>query len=564
MSPTRMLPEATSDDLRDVLEARVHDGLLLVGRQWQFGEHAADDAGTPAAATLELEQAPLAAYQPGSGASVPYARTVVPLETLVESEPLETLGARDFGLRIEAAQHFLRLLDAHGAADCRRPYRNAYAWSISEADTAALDDDSRATLAFVVGRLPDPVPLAADLDRALEPSGAGDLPVAPELPAAQRAAARLAAQDWLSWLPTQGRTQPPSGGGVAPSWQADRQEYAFAVQARQGGAGVTLRVPEYAAGRLDWYAFRLGGPVAADGLVEASTLGATVLPTPVAFRGMPADRFWQFEDARLSWDAVSMDPSAVATAVVLEFALVQSPDWFVVPVELDAGGLVRVRSLTVTDTFNERQRIRHASAVDGRDGPWRLFTLSAEPGAEPDDATFLLAPAVVGAFTGDPIEDLMLLRDEQANLAWAVERLVERPAGGVLDRYEDYQAQLAEMEERPPEAGVPRYRLGSDVPHHWIPLVPEQPDPRAPATLLRRAAIARPDVPAGPSGRLLRGADPFLLHTEEVPREGAHVTRAYRYARWSDGSTHLWVGRRKEPGRGEGSSGLRFDWLDDP
>jgi hypothetical protein len=25
------------------------------------------------------------------------------------------------------------------------------------------------------------------------------------------------------------------------------------------------------------------------------------------------------------------------------------------------------------------------------------------------------------------------------------------------------------------------------------------------------------------------------------------------------GSTHLWVGRRKQPGRGEGSSGLRFD-----
>jgi hypothetical protein len=26
-----------------------------------------------------------------------------------------------------------------------------------------------------------------------------------------------------------------------------------------------------------------------------------------------------------------------------------------------------------------------------------------------------------------------------------------------------------------------------------------------------------------------------------------------------DGNTHLWRGRRKGPGRGEGSSGLRFD-----
>jgi hypothetical protein len=52
------------------------------------------------------------------------------------------------------------------------------------------------------------------------------------------------------------------------------------------------------------------------------------------------------------------------------------------------------------------------------------------------------------------------------------------------------------------------------------------------------------------------------MHDEEVPREGARVTRAYQYARWVDGSTHLWSGRRKQPGRGEGSSGLQFDILE--
>jgi hypothetical protein len=35
-------------------------------------------------------------------------------------------------------------------------------------------------------------------------------------------------------------------------------------------------------------------------------------------------------------------------------------------------------------------------------------------------------------------------------------------------------------------------------------------------------------------------------------------------ARWIDGSSHLWVGRRKGVGRGEGSSNLRFDALDTP
>jgi hypothetical protein len=50
------------------------------------------------------------------------------------------------------------------------------------------------------------------------------------------------------------------------------------------------------------------------------------------------------------------------------------------------------------------------------------------------------------------------------------------------------------------------------------------------------------------------------LREDEVPREeGARATRAYQLARWMDGSTFLWLGRRKGVGRGEGSSGLRFD-----
>jgi hypothetical protein len=58
------------------------------------------------------------------------------------------------------------------------------------------------------------------------------------------------------------------------------------------------------------------------------------------------------------------------------------------------------------------------------------------------------------------------------------------------------------------------------------------------------------------------GRGEFSLFEEEVPREGARVTRSYQYTRWLDGSTLLWVGRRKGAGRGEGLSGLRFDSLE--
>jgi hypothetical protein len=67
-----------------------------------------------------------------------------------------------------------------------------------------------------------------------------------------------------------------------------------------------------------------------------------------------------------------------------------------------------------------------------------------------------------------------------------------------------------------------------------------------------------------PRGTILRegasGAQ-LELYEEELPRTGIRVTRAYHLARWVDGSTHAWLGRAKRTGRGEGSSGLRFDVL---
>jgi hypothetical protein len=83
---------------------------------------------------------------------------------------------------------------------------------------------------------------------------------------------------------------------------------------------------------------------------------------------------------------------------------------------------------------------------------------------------------------------------------------------------------------------------------------------------LRRGAVLKTDgtqEAVHAIGRLLtpEPGKPLELFEEEVPREGVRVSRNYQYTRWFDGSTHLWIGRRKQVGRGEGSSGLRFDGL---
>ena len=51
---------------------------------------------------------------------------------------------------------------------------------------------------------------------------------------------------------------------------------------------------------------------------------------------------------------------------------------------------------------------------------------------------------------------------------------------------------------------------------------------------------------------------------EEVSRAGIVVSRAYSYSRWLGGAGFLWLGRAKRSGRGEGSSGLRYDSADPP
>jgi hypothetical protein len=53
----------------------------------------------------------------------------------------------------------------------------------------------------------------------------------------------------------------------------------------------------------------------------------------------------------------------------------------------------------------------------------------------------------------------------------------------------------------------------------------------------------------------------LLIPEEEVPREGAVVRRCFQAARDADGRLYVWLTHRKSVGRGEGSSGLRFDTL---
>jgi hypothetical protein len=146
-----------------------------------------------------------------------------------------------------------------------------------------------------------------------------------------------------------------------------------------------------------------------------------------------------------------------------------------------------------------------------------------------------------------------------ANMAWGVEKTIESATERPLDRYEQQKFPSA-----PPAlpADILSYQLATSVPDYWVPLLPVR---TADGLRLQRGKVLKIDgqlETVGARGRVLDADQPLQIFEEEIPREGLRVTRSWQLARWHDGSTHLWIGRQKEIGRGEGSSGLRFDTID--
>jgi hypothetical protein len=75
--------------------------------------------------------------------------------------------------------------------------------------------------------------------------------------------------------------------------------------------------------RLDWYDFDANPEVTLGGAGDAAAtrITQTVIPAPATFRGMPAVRFWEFEDARVDFGSVDAGPTDFIRMLLVEFAL---------------------------------------------------------------------------------------------------------------------------------------------------------------------------------------------------------------------------------------------------
>ena len=375
-----------------------------------------------------------------------------PLEAFIEREAVRpsTLDI-EYRQSADAGLYFLRLLRAHNVGQLAPLYVTHYGIAPPTAtQQASLDAPALAVAAIVANRAPDGARLAADL-RAAQPT----LPATPAIPAADNAAVQAAANDYLVWYDL---LYDAPTTGPSPSWVDARMEYQFSVDASATDAPCAFVADRYTGQPLDWPSFdHSANPLGAIGAPPAAVT-RTLIPAPVNFKGMPAPRYWQLEDASVDIGAVDAGPADTARLMLREFALIYGNDWFVVPIPVTVGAVAHVTSLVVTDTFGITQTIPHYSATpDG--GRWRMFAISGDA----IDHRLILPPVLAQGLDSQPQEQVLLVRDDAASMAWGVEKIVAGASGTPFDRASTA-AMAAPIPPPPTPATGLRYELGTSAP----------------------------------------------------------------------------------------------------
>jgi hypothetical protein len=574
------------------LRAEVRDGLWMLSRQWQLGEFQADDAGAPVLAQMRIDYTRLTRAKLGEDPPEPMVDPL-PLETRVERQRSAFVrGGRKIALdlRLMLGRHWLKSIA--GIGDYAQAYRDAYPL-LNPDPTREEDADicahagAFAMMSALAGRAMD----GGDLYLHLNEVGARASDGVAILNA-DKNAVDTAGDKFVAWFERL-ISQPPEGHDGA--WTPERLEYQFDCSAPLGDAAKVYSAAEYASGRLDWWALDVdplrpsldeeeGEHVAEDVSVIGSEM-RTIIPSSLQFDGMPNPRWWSFEDGKVNFGGVSAATTELAKLLFLEFALVYSNDWFIGPFTAPAATVALLTGCAVTNTFGERFWI--TPAAEGRDDDPRRFTLFTSSvigdARLSADTSLLLLPIAPAVIDGPILEEVLFLRDEMANMVWAVEKVVPLPDGSTRAGLEAGRETRAYFERLLAAAGLAvatepdsvadiRYRVMTTVPENWIPFIPaRQPDSER-QIRLQRAAMPRvlegdPNDPKRipPKTFLLRdGLDseekrPYFVHEEEIPREGLRVVRQFQRTRWRDGRVVVWLGARKAVGRGEGSSGLGFD-----
>ncbi len=377
--------------------------------------------------------------------------------------------------------------------------------------------------------------------------------------------------------------------GLSRTWSPGHLEYRFALGADgfKPNEKITLKASEYYHGKMDWYVLQRSKPKETqlspkiiknldESLTQSKTL--SFIPAEVNFPGVPNRRWWEIEDRITSYGNISANPNEIANLVLAEFGMIYGNDWFVVPINIPTGHLLKYKRIVVTDNFGQKTAIKHYEEAQ-ENSNWSLFDINKQRG----NAAMFVPSVVSQGMQSAPLEKVHLFRDEMANLVWAVEHTIHNETGGGTDgaaaaarlkhyfKRLDNQSQLTGLSTS--KKAETKYQFSSQVAENCIPFIPVKIAEGNRETAFQRASFPRllkglDPLPIRPRTSILQiGLTnkqwrlPFYIYEEEIQRSGITVKKSWQRVRWYDGAVLLWQGYQKTNGQGEKYSGLQFDQL---
>lgn len=571
------------------LRAEIRDPLWMICRQWQLGEFKGEDAGSAIKAKVQVSTSKINRYAGGSNQAVGYTDSL-PLEARVEREEVYF----DLMTQAQIGRHWFKLLsgidELPDLENIKGSYLNKYGFTDFEDDSEAqaqLRSNRQAyqTFSSLKGRVVDGKKLYNDIH--LNADAHNDWLL--ELGISDTSKIFEATQELEKWF-KRVYSQPDENDDSA--WSDANLEYQFSCSAPTENGQAVMVAEQYHHGHLDWYSVDINNNdnasltdkpnVSISESVMKLEEPISFIPNTIEFSGMPNVRWWEFEDSKTNFGNINPSTTDLATLVLADFGLVYGNDWSLVPYKLEVGSLSEVQGVVMEDVFGVRTLVRSATNNSGSERErWGMYYLSSTEGEKIDTRLFL-PPSIGKVQESAPLEKVILMRDEMANMVWAVEDIIPSGISGGRNGYEAFTDLESFYKQGTSEVDSSRkvatdaeiqFKLGTTVAENWIPFIPvHNPDSNR-YIRLQRAAMPRlipgtEEIPVEPRGNILRPGlnerpkQAFFLHNEEVLKVGTQVSRTYQRVRWWDGNVYTWLGRRKQTGKGQGSSGLEFDRIE--
>ena len=572
-------PVTQAYDSKDVLAMKTADPLWMLGRQWQFGEFIGEDNGTPVNVKVHYKKAEVTncfttikvndkeVEVPVSGKSI----KDVPLETMVEA----MLPKMDLKMQVRLGQQMERLIRERSANDNekliddlrneyklkRLKFQNAAVQTEKEDEENLLDEKSERFYEIMKGKVIG----GKELWDAIVKETDTLVPV------------RIK-QRFEKWYRDTFYTDIENS-----PWKDNKLAHDFHL--KSGNGNIKLNAPDYQSGHLDWYSFdEIEMTKAEHGRLEmADNEGPEIyMPINVKFPSMPDKRLFAFEDSGADLGLMEVQADNMFKDMIQQFGLVSGSDWYTIPLDMNLGEMCWIDRIEVTDVFGVTTEISNKYTGNLNQNPllsWDMFkirpfdVLENRVGTtqgqgnslyQPKEHFLLMPPTVMKRLESEPLEELLFVRDEYANMVWALEQKATNGMGQATNGFDLHLEVYGEFVEEATEGDIPVYRLASRVPTNWIPFLPEQKingkkDIKlVKATMPGRSTDVEEDIEA--LTQLLDGEN-IEIWEEAIPKAGVRIQLTRQRVRWSNGKTFVWTGRKVLSDRGEGNSGLQFDYL---